>query len=60
MDFLTPFQIALSLLSTGDPELMSIIGLSLTVSMTAVATSLLIGLPLGAILAAYRFPGRTP
>ena len=39
---------------------MSIIGLSLTVSMTAVATSLLIGLPLGAILAAYRFPGRTP
>ena len=60
MDFLTPFQIALTLLANGDPELMSIIGLSLTVSMTAVATSLLIGLPLGAILAAYRFPGRTP
>ena len=49
-----------TLLANGDPELMSIIGLSLTVSMTAVATSLLIGLPLGAILAAYRFPGRTP
>ena len=60
MDFLTPFQIALTLLANGDPELLSIIGLSLTVSMTAVATSLLIGLPLGAILAAYRFPGRTP
>ena len=40
MDFLTPFQIALTLLANGDPELMSIIGLSLTVSMTAVATSL--------------------
>ncbi|MEK9552632.1 MAG: ABC transporter permease [Alphaproteobacteria bacterium] len=60
MDFLTPFHIALTLLANGDPELMSIIGLSLTVSMTAVATSLLLGLPLGAILAAYRFPGRTP
>ena len=60
MDFLTPFQIALTLLANVDPELMSIIGLSLTVSMTAVATSLLLGLPLGAILAAYRFPGRTP
>ena len=60
MDFLTPFQIALTLLANGDPELMSIISLSLTVSMTAVATSLLLGLPLGAILAAYRFPGRTP
>ena len=60
MDFLTPFQIALTLLANGDPELMSIIGLSLTVSMTAVVTSLLIGLPLGAILATYRFPGRTP
>ena len=60
MDFLTPFQIALALLANGDPELMSIIGLSLTVSMTAVVTSLLLGLPLGAILASYRFPGRTP
>jgi tungstate transport system permease protein len=60
MDILTPFHIALSLLFSGDAELMSIIGLSLSVSMTAVVTSLIIGLPLGAILAAYRFPGRTP
>lgn len=60
MDILIPFQIALSLLFSGDAELMSIIGLSLSVSLTAVVTSLIIGLPLGAILAAYRFPGRTP
>lgn len=60
MDILNPFQIALSLLFSGDAELMSIIGLSLSVSLTAVVTSLVIGLPLGAILAAYRFPGRTP
>ena len=60
MDILTPFQIALTLLATGDAELISTITLSLLVSLTAVVTSLLIGLPLGAVLAAYRFPGRTP
>ena len=38
---------------------MGIIGLSLSVSLTAVLTSLVIGLPLGALLASYRFPGRT-
>ncbi|MEC7050102.1 MAG: ABC transporter permease [Pseudomonadota bacterium] len=59
MDTLTPFTIAIGLLASGDPELMSIIGLSLTVSLTAVLTSLVIGLPLGALLASYRFPGRT-
>ena len=59
MDILTPFTIAIGLLASSDPELMSIIGLSLTVSLTAVLTSLVIGLPLGALLASYRFPGRT-
>ena len=59
MDILIPFTIAIGLLASGDPELMSIIGLSLTVSLTAVLTSLVIGLPLGALLASYRFPGRT-
>ena len=59
MDILTPFTIAIGLLASGDPELMSIIGLSLTVSLTAVLTSLVIGLPLGALLVSYRFPGRT-
>ena len=59
MDILTPFTIAIGLLASGDPELMGIIGLSLSVSLTAVLTSLVIGLPLGALLASYRFPGRT-
>lgn len=59
MDILTPFTIAIGLLTSGDPELMGIIGLSLSVSLTAVLTSLVIGLPLGALLASYRFPGRT-
>ena len=59
MDILTPFTIAIGLLASGDPELMGIIGLSLRVSLTAVLTSLVIGLPLGALLASYRFPGRT-
>ena len=59
MDILTPFQIALSMLASGDAELMGIIGLSLTVSLTAVLASLVIGLPMGALLATYRFPGRT-
>ena len=58
MDILSPFQIALSLLVSFEPELMGIIGLSLGVSLTAVGISLVIGLPLGALLAAYRFPGR--
>lgn len=59
MEFLTPFKIAMTLILSGDPELMGIIGLSLSVSLTAVAASLAIGLPLGALLVAYRFPGRT-
>ena len=58
MDILSPFQIALSLLVSFEPELMGIIGLSLGVGLTAVGISLVIGLPLGALLAAYRFPGR--
>lgn len=59
MEFFTPFKIALTMILSGDPELMGIIGLSLSVSLTAVAASLAIGLPLGALLVAYRFPGRT-
>lgn len=37
----------------------SIVGLSLTVTLTAVALAAAIGLPLGAFLAIVRFPGRT-
>jgi tungstate transport system permease protein len=58
MEFLTPFKIAIGLLWTADPELMGIIRLSLIISLSAVATSLAIGLPIGALLASVKFPGR--
>ena len=58
MEFLTPFKIAFSLLFSADPELMAIIRLSMTISLSAVASSLLVGLPIGAILASMKFPGR--
>ena len=51
--------IALELLITLEPELLAIIGLSLTVSLAATLLAALIGLPLGAAVAVYRFPGRS-
>ncbi|OQW53710.1 ABC transporter permease [Candidatus Raskinella chloraquaticus] len=41
-----------------DPALMAIIALSLRVTLSAVFLAALIGLPLGALLAVSRFPGR--
>jgi len=58
-DFAAAFGAAASLILSGDPELMEIVALSLRVSLTAVAVSCLIGLPLGALLAVGRFHGRT-
>ena len=40
-------------------ELWRIVGLSLEVSLTATAAAALLGLPLGAALAVWRFPGRS-
>lgn len=57
-DFGAAFGEAFGLLFSLDPALMEIIGLSLQISLTAVALSALIGLPLGAVLAIARFPGR--
>ena len=53
-----PFATAFGLLLAADPVLMQIIGLSLSVTLTAVLIACLIGLPLGAALALARFPGR--
>jgi tungstate transport system permease protein len=53
-----PFGTAVDLIATGDPALLQIIGLSLRVTLTAVAIACVIGLPLGALLAMLRFPGR--
>jgi tungstate transport system permease protein len=50
---------AFDLIIGGDPALYAIIGLSLTVSISATLLASVIGLPLGALLALVRFPGRT-
>ncbi|MDQ2633794.1 MAG: ABC transporter permease [Pseudomonadota bacterium] len=50
---------AWQLIASGDATLFAIVRLSLAVSLTAVAIALVIGLPLGAILALTRFPGRS-
>ena len=42
-----------------DADLVEIIGLSLRVSLTAVLVAAVIGMPLGALLATVRFPGRS-
>jgi tungstate transport system permease protein len=49
---------ALQLVLAGDPALLAIVRLSLIVSLSAVALAALIGLPLGALVALTRFPGR--
>jgi tungstate transport system permease protein len=46
------------LLSGFDPHLIQIVALSLQVSLTAVVVATAIGLPLGALMAVERFPGR--
>ena len=54
----SPFAAALSLIERLDSDLMEIVALSLGVSLTAVILSAVVGLPLGAALALFRFPGR--
>ena len=50
---------AVGLILAWDPDLVEIIGLSLQVTLTAVAIACVIGLPLGALVGAFSFPGRT-
>ena len=57
-DFGEALALAFNLVVTWDADLMEIVGLSLTVSLTAVVVACLIGLPLGALIAIARFPGR--
>lgn len=59
MSFFEPFNIALQLLFSFDAELYDVIFLSLQVSSTAVITALLLGIPLGAVLAMKQFFGRS-
>lgn len=58
-EFSQAFIAAGRLLTGFDPELFGIIGLSLQVSLAAVVLASLVGLPLGALVALERFPGRS-
>lgn len=49
---------AAGLMWSGDPEVLGITWLSLKLSATATLLSLIVGIPLGTILALVRFPGR--
>jgi len=49
---------AITLITNGDSGLMEIVALSLRVSLGAVIISTVIGLPIGAALALFQFPGR--
>lgn len=57
-DFTAAFIAALELVVTLDADLLEIVGLSLRVSISAVIIAALIGLPIGAAVALFRFPGR--
>ena len=49
---------AVELIAGGDPAVLRLVGLSLSVSALATALSVVLGLLAGAALAAWRFPGR--
>lgn len=57
-DFSEAMRLALELILSLDADLLEIIGLSLRVSLSALAVACLLGLPIGALLAISRFPGR--
>jgi len=57
-DFARSAAAAFTLIGEADAELLGIVGLSVRVSLTASILALLIGAPLGALLAITRFRGR--
>lgn len=57
-DLGTAVTTAFSLIAGADAAVRAIVLLSLQVSLTALALAALVGLPLGALLAVARFPGR--
>jgi tungstate transport system permease protein len=58
-DMRAAFATAVALLIRLDHDLVAIVMLSLQVSFAAVSLATVIGLPLGAAVAVWRFPGRT-
>jgi tungstate transport system permease protein len=59
LDVSAAFIAAAALVLGGDAAFYSIVGLSLTVTLLAVLAASVVGLPLGALLALSRFPGRS-
>ena len=57
-EFGAAFSEAFRLVATLDPDLREIVALSLQVSLAAVGLAALVGMPVGAVLAVMRFPGR--
>jgi tungstate transport system permease protein len=57
-DFAAALSKAFALIRGVDAELLEIVVLSLSVSLSGSACAFLIGAPLGTALAVYRFPGR--
>ena len=57
-EIFSAFAEAFELLFSGNAELLEIVALTLRVSLSAVALSALVGLPLGGALALFRFPGQ--
>ena len=57
-EFSDAFGVAIGLVLGFDADLAEIVGLSLRVSFLAVAIATAVGLPVGAAIALYRFPGR--
>jgi len=57
-DLWTTFSTAISQLLSGDPELWGIVGVSFSVSASALLIALLPALSVGFMLAYFRFPGR--
>ena len=53
------FALAAALIARWDSALVEIVRLSLAVSLSAVALATVLGLPIGAVLAIARFPGRS-
>jgi tungstate transport system permease protein len=58
-DFQAAFFTAVGLLVGLDRDLIAIVRLSLSVSLSAVGLATMLGLPLGAAVAVWRFPGQT-
>jgi tungstate transport system permease protein len=57
-DFASAFGLAFELIAGADPALWSIVCLSLEVSLASTLLACILGLPLGAVIAIARFPGR--